>query len=217
MSVIDIVFRLDDICKKYEKYDVEKQRSLKTSSEDAFARLFASFESQIEAALQKSEMAAMETSRAKVVAMNAEVRRVKARLMEEVPKLQKLAQKKSHSNCPSQKEGLDTLKNLAQDMNEELDRQVPLIDEIDTKVDTATSELKNTNVELNHTCNYIRSGQNMRTDIILLCILLGIAANLCNILSSQNVLISLMIFQSGTCSRFAGFRPSLTHFSYQLQ
>ncbi|CDP07133.1 unnamed protein product [Coffea canephora] len=36
-------------------------------------------------------------------------------------------------------------------------------------------------------------------------------------LSSQNVLISLMIFQSGTCSRFAGFRPSLTHFSYQLQ
>lgn len=44
--------------------------------------------------LKKSEMAAMETSRAKVVALNAEVRRVKARLLEEVPKLQKLSQKK---------------------------------------------------------------------------------------------------------------------------
>lgn len=31
-------------------------------------------------------------------------------------------------------EGLDTLKNMAHDMNEELDRQVPLMDEIDTKV-----------------------------------------------------------------------------------
>ena len=36
----------------------------------------------------------METSRAAVVAMNAEIRRAKARMMEEVPKLQKLALKK---------------------------------------------------------------------------------------------------------------------------
>lgn len=33
-------------------------------------------------------------NRAKLVAMNAEIRRTKARLMEEIPKLQKLAQKK---------------------------------------------------------------------------------------------------------------------------
>ncbi|PHT37689.1 hypothetical protein CQW23_21262 [Capsicum baccatum] len=38
-------------------------------------------------------------------------------------------------------EVLDTLKNLARDMNEELDRQVPLIDEIDTKVDKASRQL----------------------------------------------------------------------------
>lgn len=44
--------------------------------------------------MQKSEAAAMETSRASVVAMNAEIRRAKARMMEEVPKLQKLALKK---------------------------------------------------------------------------------------------------------------------------
>lgn len=43
---------------------------------------------------QKSEMAAMEINRAAVVAMNAKVRRTKARLMDEAPKLQKLAQKR---------------------------------------------------------------------------------------------------------------------------
>ncbi|XP_074353603.1 syntaxin-71-like isoform X2 [Apium graveolens] len=48
-------------------------------------------------------------------------------------------------------EGPDTLKNMAQDMNEELDRQVPLMDEIDTKVDKATSDLKSTNVRLKDT------------------------------------------------------------------
>lgn len=36
----------------------------------------------------------METNRAASVALKAEVRRIKARLMDEVPKLQKLSQKK---------------------------------------------------------------------------------------------------------------------------
>lgn len=39
-------------------------------------------------------MAERETNRAAAVAMKAEVRRLKARLLEEVPKLQKLAHKK---------------------------------------------------------------------------------------------------------------------------
>lgn len=39
-------------------------------------------------------MAAYETDRATVVALNAEVRRIKARLMDEVPKLKKLALRK---------------------------------------------------------------------------------------------------------------------------
>ncbi|GAB2212028.1 hypothetical protein Droror1_Dr00025372 [Drosera rotundifolia] len=38
-------------------------------------------------------------------------------------------------------EGLDTLKDMAQDMNEEFDKQVPLLDEIDEKVDRATNDL----------------------------------------------------------------------------
>ncbi|KAK4483156.1 hypothetical protein RD792_010336 [Penstemon davidsonii] len=228
MSVIDILFRVDAICKKYDKYDVEKQRSLSGSSDDAFARLFASFEEQIETTLHKAEMAMTETNRATVVAMKAEVRRMKARLLDEVPKLQKLAQKKvkglsqeeleirnelvlalperiqaipdgstsaakqtggwgassSHKNINFDSgldvisEGLDLLKNLAKDMNEELDRQVPLVDEIETKVDKSSAELRNTNVRLKTTLTKVRSSQNFCIDIILLCIILGIATYL---------------------------------------
>ncbi|KAL9413084.1 hypothetical protein AB3S75_041706 [Citrus x aurantiifolia] len=259
MTVIDILFRLDDICKKYDKYDVEKQRDLNAHGDDAFARFYATVESEIDKALLKAETASMETNRAAAVAMKAEVRRTKARLLEEVPKLQKLARKKvkglskeeqetrhdlvlglserieaipdgntnatkanggwatsasnknikfdsdgnigddffQQSEESSQfkqeyemrkmkqdqgldviSEGLDTLKNLALDMNEELDRQVPLIDEIDTKVDKATSDLKNNNVRLKETLLQVRSSRNFCIDIILLCVILGIASYL---------------------------------------
>ncbi|XP_070018847.1 syntaxin-71-like isoform X2 [Nicotiana sylvestris] len=259
MSVIDIIFRVDSICKKYDKYDVEKQRSANDSSSDAFARLYSSFESQIDATSQKAEMAAMETNRAKAVAMKAEVRRTKARLMDGIQKLQKLAQKKVKGLSQEEletrgdlvlmlseriqaipdgstdaakrtggfgtssfnknikfdsdgqfddgfyqqtaetthfreeyemrkmkqdegldiiSEGLDTLKNLAHDMNKELDRQVPLLDEIDTKVDKATTDIKSNNVRLKENINKIRSSNNFFIDIILICILLGIVAYL---------------------------------------
>lgn len=51
MSVIDILFRVDSICHKYDKYDIDKQRELNAYGDnDAFARLFASVETSLQAA-----------------------------------------------------------------------------------------------------------------------------------------------------------------------
>lgn len=52
MSVFDIIFRIDEICKKYDKYDIDKQRELNAHGNDVFARLYASFEDQIHSTLQ---------------------------------------------------------------------------------------------------------------------------------------------------------------------
>lgn len=54
MSVIDLLTRVDAICKKYDKYDIEKQKDSNVSGDDAFARLYAAVESDIEEALQVS-------------------------------------------------------------------------------------------------------------------------------------------------------------------
>ncbi|KAG8644578.1 syntaxin-72 [Manihot esculenta] len=54
MSVIDILFRVDEICKKFDKHDVNKQREFNAYGDDAFAHLYASVESDIEAALNNS-------------------------------------------------------------------------------------------------------------------------------------------------------------------
>ncbi|CAA7023035.1 unnamed protein product [Microthlaspi erraticum] len=228
MGVIDLINRVDSICKKYEKYDIDKQREANVSGDDAFSRLYSAVESALETVLQETADLSSETNRAKSVAMNAEIRRTKARLLEGIPKLQRLALKKvkgvseeevearndlvlalrdrieaipegsapvssgwaastSDSILISQDkgldfiaEGLDTLKNMVQDINEELDRQEPLMDEIDTKIDKAATDLKSTNVRLKDTVTKLRSSRNFCIDIILLCIVLGIAAFIYN-------------------------------------
>ncbi|KAL5201213.1 hypothetical protein ABZP36_035567 [Zizania latifolia] len=268
MSMINVLIRVDAICRKYDKYDADKHRN-DAGGGDPFSRLYAAVDAEIDAAIEKSERAARETNRAAAVTLNADVRRIKARLMEEVIKLRKLAAKKvkglspdeaalrsdlvsalphriqsipdgggggrggpadhngggndrpgikfdssaenfdegyfqtseeseefrreyemrrikQASMCPwNQDEGLDfisegleTLKNLAEDMSEELDRQVPLMDEIDTKVNKANADLRKTNVRLKETVNQFRSTRNFIIDIILICVILGIAAYL---------------------------------------
>ncbi|XP_038982912.1 uncharacterized protein LOC113461118 [Phoenix dactylifera] len=73
---------------------VEKQHVKNVSGNDAFTLLFAAVESDIDTALQKWEMDAGKKNRVTMAAMNAKIQRTKARLMEEVPKLQRLALKK---------------------------------------------------------------------------------------------------------------------------
>ncbi|XWS76995.1 hypothetical protein CRYUN_Cryun01aG0226000 [Craigia yunnanensis] len=249
MTVIDLITRVDAICKKYEKYDLDKQKEANVTGDNAFARLYGSlspnsmplsrYNSSSTPFSRKSEAAATEKNRATAVAMNAEIRRIKARLLEELPQLQRLALKKvkglsreeledrndlvsslydrieaipegsttaakesgggggrvtptsytaikidssSDGGFESEyfqqteesdrfrqeyemrrikqdqgleviAEGLDTLKNMAHDMNEELDRQVQLMDAIDEKVDRAAPDLKSTNVRLKDTLN----------------------------------------------------------------
>jgi hypothetical protein len=252
------------LCKKYEKYDVDKHKQEAMSSSDNYVRLFSQIESDLEVALQKSNDASIEKNRAIVATLNAEVRRQKTALKAELPKLEKLAYKKvkglsreelalrpdqvkalaaridavpdgvtlnnrraqrggpgSHREIKidavnpedimlnpeqyqhseesrqfrqefemrkmKQDEGLDvissglaTLKNMAEDINEELDRQAPLVDEIETKVDKANADLRSTNKRLKETVTKMRTTRNFCIDIILMCIVLGIIGYIYN-------------------------------------
>ncbi|KAL3512098.1 hypothetical protein ACH5RR_024815 [Cinchona calisaya] len=101
------------------------------------------------------------------VANNAKIHQTKARLLEEVPKLQRLAvmtvkglSGEEFAACNDLDQGLvviaedlDSLINTDHGMDEELDRHLLLMDEIDTKVDRATSDLMSTNVRLKDAVN----------------------------------------------------------------
>jgi hypothetical protein len=54
MSVIDILTRVDVLCKKYDKYDLDKQRGAadSMSGNDQFLRLYTVLEADVEAAIQ---------------------------------------------------------------------------------------------------------------------------------------------------------------------
>ncbi|KAK4478635.1 hypothetical protein RD792_014125 [Penstemon davidsonii] len=191
MSVIDLLTRVDAICKKYDKYDFTAKDS-NISGDDAFARLYTSVESDIESALQKAETASNEKNRALAVAINAEIRRTKAKLLEEVPKLQRLAVKKVKGLSTEELAARNDLVLALPDRIQAIPdgsatppkpsggwgTSAPLYFYYYLQVDKATSDLKNTNVRLKDTVNQLRSSRNFCIDIILLCVILGIAAYL---------------------------------------
>ncbi|KAI7995426.1 Syntaxin-71 [Camellia lanceoleosa] len=52
MSMIDLITRVETICKKYEKYDIDKQKEVNISGDDAFGRLYSVFDSDLDQALE---------------------------------------------------------------------------------------------------------------------------------------------------------------------
>ncbi|KAL3536799.1 hypothetical protein ACH5RR_000165 [Cinchona calisaya] len=200
MRIVELITRVDVICKKYERYDVDKQRAEATNKlvsgnrDDAFANLFGVIETDIDQALQvkglsKEELeirsdlvsalkerieAIPDGSTIAVLKQNNDTKtsafpegiKFNSSLVEgkyyngyfqETEESNKFRQDYEMRRMRQDQgldviaEGLDTLKNMANDTNEELDRQAPLMDEIDNKVDRATSDLRNTNVKLKDT------------------------------------------------------------------
>ncbi|GJP37189.1 hypothetical protein CLOM_g21625 [Closterium sp. NIES-68] len=74
--------------------------------------------------------------------------------------------------------GLEKLRHLAQDMNEEMDRQEPMLEAVENKVNSTTQTLKNNNKRLKEILTEVRSPRKFCIDLILILVLLGIGAYL---------------------------------------
>ncbi|CAI5534367.1 unnamed protein product [Closterium sp. Naga37s-1] len=74
--------------------------------------------------------------------------------------------------------GLEKLRHLAQDMNEEMDRQDPMLEAVENKVNSTTQTLRNNNKRLKEILTEVRSPRKFCIDLILILVLLGIGAYL---------------------------------------
>ncbi|GBF90690.1 hypothetical protein Rsub_02990 [Raphidocelis subcapitata] len=72
--------------------------------------------------------------------------------------------------------GVGTLADMARSMQEELDRQSPVVEDIDRQLNRVTSKLKSNNAKLRGLVLQMRSRRNFCIDIILVCVVLGIIA-----------------------------------------
>ncbi len=72
--------------------------------------------------------------------------------------------------------GLRTLKDMGHAMNDELKKQDPLLDNIDTKATDATSELRSANSKLKKLLLEMRQPHKLCLDLILVSVLLGIGS-----------------------------------------
>ncbi|GLC37524.1 hypothetical protein PLESTB_001757000 [Pleodorina starrii] len=71
---------------------------------------------------------------------------------------------------------VDELGDLARNLGGELDRQAPIIDDIEQQMDKVTKSLKTNNVKLKGIVSKMRSSRNFCVDIILIVVLLAIGA-----------------------------------------
>lgn len=72
--------------------------------------------------------------------------------------------------------GLRTLKDMSSAMNDELKKQDPLMDSIDTKTSDATAELRTANSKLKALLMEMRQPHKLCLDLILVSVLLGIGS-----------------------------------------
>ncbi len=72
--------------------------------------------------------------------------------------------------------GLRTLKDLGHAMNDELKKQDPMLDNIDTKATDAVSELRTANTKLKALLLEMRQPHKLCLDLILVSVLLGIGS-----------------------------------------
>jgi hypothetical protein len=72
--------------------------------------------------------------------------------------------------------GLRTLKDMGHAMSDELNKQAPLMDNIDTKATDATAELRTANTKLKALLMEMRQPHKLCLDLILVSVLLGIGS-----------------------------------------
>ncbi|KAK9829335.1 hypothetical protein WJX72_005237 [[Myrmecia] bisecta] len=273
MNVADIVQRSDIVLKKYEKYLVEKDTKKEHKSQDPFLDEYANLLERVNELNLKADEISNEKNRALKATLNAELRRAKGVLLEEVPKLEKLMKKGKHvtaevmddraakvkqireaidgipdgvhgprkpikpgsglsptkgknvvnlavTNVDSRaftnenhykhsaetsafrqeyelaakkqdmaldniEKGLSTLKGIGEAMGETLQTQDVLLDEIDTKMDKVTKELRTNNMKLKGLVTQMRSSRNFCIDLTLICIILGIALYIYNVVQKK--------------------------------
>jgi len=71
--------------------------------------------------------------------------------------------------------GVKRLKALAQQAGEEIDNQAELLEELNEMAEEQVQQLETANRELAKTLKQVRSARNLCCDIIIICIILGVA------------------------------------------
>ncbi|CAK0785050.1 hypothetical protein CVIRNUC_008255 [Coccomyxa viridis] len=89
-----------------------------------------------------------------------------------------VAKAKQDKALDSIERGIGTLKGIGEAMGETLKEQDMVLDAVDDKVNQATEQLKTNNMKLKGLLNQMRSSRNFCLDVVLICILLGLAVYL---------------------------------------